>query len=317
MTATSRSTVGAWTGEGLAHEAFIFDDDEAMRARVIPYIEEGRVQGQPSIVVASEGVCTLLADRLGEDRSDLVLFQDSERFWEGGSQTLAPCQERMTPLLEAGGPWRLVCQPTWLTREGGEVWSRFEAVANDAFADYPYYSLCLHDRRQLSRELVEDALRTHPLMWDGDDVVRSPAYQPTAAFLRSVEPPWTERPEGRDAEVVTRPGAARAFVHRLLPGHLPEDHIEDVVLAVHELVANALNAAGAAEVSHWHADGSHVWEVRDDGTGMHDTAAGYAPPRRDVPSGRGLWIARSLADEATVRPYGPGTAIRLYFREHD
>ena len=88
------------------------------------------------------------------------------------------------------------------------------------------------------------------------------------------------------------------------------------MLAVHELVANALTAAGAAEVSHWRTGGSHVWEVRDDGIGMHATTAGYAPPRHDLPSGRGLWIARSLADEATVRPYGPGSAIRLYFREH-
>jgi anti-sigma regulatory factor (Ser/Thr protein kinase) len=46
---------------------------------------------------------------------------------------------------------------------------------------------------------------------------------------------------------------------------------------------------------------------------MHDVAAGYTPPSREPTGGRGLWLARSLADEASVRSHGPGTAVRLYF----
>ncbi len=188
MTATSRSTAGAWNGEGLAHEAFIFDDDEAMRARVIPFIEEGRAQGQPSIVVASEEVCTLLADRLGRT----AVSWCCSRTPSGSGRGVADAGDLpgQHDAAARGGPTVAPGRPADVADpRRGEVWSRFEAVANDAFADYPYYSLCLHDRRQLSPELVADALRTHPLMWDGDDVVRSPAYQPTAAFLRSVEPP--------------------------------------------------------------------------------------------------------------------------------
>jgi anti-sigma regulatory factor (Ser/Thr protein kinase) len=57
--------------------------------------------------------------------------------------------------------------------------------------------------------------------------------------------------------------------------------------------------------------------VADSGPGLHDVTAGYVPPPDDLESGRGLWLARSLADDATVRPHGPGTAIRLYFHRHD
>lgn len=86
-----------------------------------------------------------------------------------------------------------------------------------------------------------------------------------------------------------------------------------MLLAVHELVANSVTAAGRAEVSTWAVNGTRVWEVADAGPGLHDASAGYAPPPLDVVGGRGLWLARCLADELLVRPQGPGTAVRLLF----
>ena len=38
---TSVSTVGDWAGHGLAHEAFVFDSDDLVRARVVPFVAEG------------------------------------------------------------------------------------------------------------------------------------------------------------------------------------------------------------------------------------------------------------------------------------
>lgn len=104
------------------------------------------------------------------------------------------------------------------------------------------------------------------------------------------------------------------MVGSVLSGDVPTHRVEEVQLAVHELVVNALTATGAVTVSHWREGDTTVWEVRDDGPGLHDTAAGYRPPPPDTMGGRGLWLARSFADEAVVRPHGPGTAIRLYFR---
>jgi anti-sigma regulatory factor (Ser/Thr protein kinase) len=310
---TSVSTVGDWAGDRLAHEAFVFDSDATVRSRVLPFVEEGLERGQPLVVVASDRVRGMLEGEFGSVVDEFAVFAPSQGHWVGGSETLASYQDAMTPLIESGTPWRLVGEPTWLALPGGDLWSRYEAVANEAFADYPYYSLCLHDRRRLDPEVIAAALRTHPLTWDEGRVVPSPQYQPTAAFLRSVEPAWTQAPEDRASVTVTRAGDARHFVRAGLPEGATEEEVDSVVLAVHELVVNAIVAAGAAEVSQWRDDGLQVWEVRDDGLGMHETAAGYAPPPAEGPSGRGLWIARSLADEATVRPYGPGTAVRLYF----
>lgn len=313
MSATAATTVGTWTGDGFAHEAFVYGTEAEVRDRVVPFVAEGLERGEATIVVASDGVRAVLDDALGAGRDDLAVFADSAGFWRGdGQQTLAAYHESMGPLLETGRAWRLVGEPTWLAVPGGHVWSRFEAVANDAFSDYPYYSLCLHDRRRLSPALVDNARRTHPLVWDHGEVVPSPHYQPTEEFLRSVEPPWTPAPEHRESVTVTTCGPARRFVHANVVAALT-DRADDVTLAVHEIVANALEAAGTAELSHWQVGGTQVWEVCDDGPGLHEAAAGYSPPSLDLAGGRGLWLARSLADEAIVRQHGPGTAIRLIF----
>jgi anti-sigma regulatory factor (Ser/Thr protein kinase) len=87
----------------------------------------------------------------------------------------------------------------------------------------------------------------------------------------------------------------------------------DVLLGVYEVVSNSLKQGVAAEVSHWRDGRTVVWQVQDDGPGLHDALAGYAPPGPDLDSGRGLWIARGIADDLSVRATGPGTAVRLYF----
>jgi anti-sigma regulatory factor (Ser/Thr protein kinase) len=325
---TVSSSVGGWTGQRFAHEAFVFDRDDEVRRRVVPFVEEGLAEGQAVIVVAAEPVREVLADHLGAVVDELAVFADSAAFWQGtGQATLAAYHESMRPLLEDGRPWRLVGEPTWLTVPGGEAWSRFEAVANDAFAEYPYYSLCLHDRRRVGRQLIENQLRAHPLVWDGTEVVPSPDYEPTERFLRSVEPAWTPAPANREGTVVTDCVTARRWVREVdardravretggsdTAARDTGDRVDDVLLAVHELVANAVTAAGTAQLSTWAVNGSRVWEVADAGPGLHDVSAGYAPPPLDVVGGRGLWLARSLADELQVRPHGPGTAVRLVF----
>ncbi len=311
---TTATTVGAWTGERFAHEGFVYDSDAQVWDRVVPFVAEGLQRGEATIVVASDGVRRVIEEALVTDRDALAVFADSAGFWQGdGQQTLAAYLESMGPLLEAGQPWRLVGEPTWLALPGGGAWSRFEAVANDAFADYPYYSLCLHDRRRLTPSLIDGQLRTHPMVWDGSAPVPNPAYVSTVEYLRTVEPAWTDTPGTARTVRIASVREAHRTIRTLAEDADPELRHDDAVLAVYELVSNALRAAGAAHVQRWVSNGAVVWQVSDDGPGMHDVAAGYTPPSTDPTGGRGLWLARSLADEASVRSHGPGTAVRLYF----
>lgn len=305
-------TVGAWQGEQFAHEAFVYDSDEAVRRRCVPYVEEGLDLGQAVVLVAGRMVRDMLLAALGERLVERVTMQAAEAAWHGAPATLAAYQESMRPLLEAGEPWRLIGEPVWLSYPGGDRWSRYEAVANVAFARYPYYSLCLHDARHVPEQRVEHQLRTHPLVWDGAPTPNDD-YVPPPAYLRSVEPPWTPVPDSARTVDVTRPRAALAQVRDEVDSVTLPSRQPDVLLGVYEVVSNALKQGVAAEVSHWRDGRTTVWQISDDGPGLHDTLAGYAPPGPDLDSGRGLWIARGIADDLSVRPTGPGTAVRLYF----
>jgi anti-sigma regulatory factor (Ser/Thr protein kinase) len=313
-TLSSPEWTGGWTGERFAHEAFVFSDDDEVRARVVPFVEEGLSREEPVIVIAGDPVRAVLAADLGPRTDELAVFASAHEFWVGGHDTLTAFQRSMEPMLATGSCWRLVDEPVWLAQSDGEAWSRFEAVANDAFAHYPLYDLCLHDRRRLRPELVERQLRAHPLLWDGEAPAPCPDYEPTVAFLQDVEPAWS--PVGRDVrtlavdDLVTGPATVAAWMDLDRVRARPED----VRLAVHEVVLNAVQAAGRAEVSQWHDDAGVVWQVRDHGPGIADQAAGYVLWMHDLDSPRGLWTARSLADDSSLRSTRDGTTIQLRFR---
>ena len=302
-----------WSGGGLVHEVFLYASDAELRGRVVPFVEEGLTAGQPVFVVAGARVLDLLRDHLGSRVDDLALLADADETWVGAAQTMAFHRDALGQDLQAGTPCRMLCEPTWMARGWGSVWSRYDAVANELFAGQPLWTLCLHDRSQVSQPVLETALRVHPYQWDGTRTAPSADYRPVEEFLRSVEPPWSKPPVGRESQVVSAPAEARSLVASALPAAAEEALRDDVMLAVNELVANAITAAGAAEVSHWQQGDAMVWEISDGGAGMHAATAGYVPPPADQLGGRGLWIARTLADEAVVRPWGPGTAIRLFF----
>lgn len=306
------ATASAWTGDTFAHEVLLYGSDAELRRRVVPFVEQALTADQPVLVVAGAEVRSLLLDHFGQGVQDFAVFADADERWVGAAQTMAWYRDSLAPLARAR-PCRLLAEPTWMAQPWGEVWVRYDAVANDLFADLSCYSLCVHDRRKVPQPLLDAALQVHPLVWGGTQPVTSPDYLPTDEFLRSVEPGWDPVPTARESKVVSGAAEARSLVASAMPRPAREGVREDVTLAVNELVINAIAASGAAEVSHWRDGESMVWQVSDDGPGMHAATAGYLPPPAEEIGGRGLWIARTLADEAVVRPDGPGTAIRLFF----
>src|ERR1700719_4352151 len=71
---------------------------------------------------------------------------------------------------------------------------------------------------------------------------------------------------------------------------LPEARAEDVVLAVHELAANAVNhGVGAGRLRIWKLAGSLRCQVEDG----DPPRSGYLLPSK---AGHGLWLVRQIAD---------------------
>ena len=305
------SATAAWTGDRFAHEAFVFDRDAQALDRVVPFVDEGLRRGEPVIVVVAATTAAIVRTALGSDVDRLELFAESEAWWRGDAyRTLAAYADVMAPLQAAGQPWRLVGEPVWLAYDRGHHWSRLESACNESFAEVPYYSLCLHDRRRLDASTLEHVARTHPTTWRGGGVVPEPAYESPVDYLRSVEPAWTEPAAREHVADVTSPAAARRLVASAAVVTVDPDA---VVLTASELASNALVAAPACRVSTW-VDGSYlVVEVADHGPGFDAGLAGYVPPSSDALAGRGLWMVRHLAADLGLRSDGTGTFARARF----
>jgi anti-sigma regulatory factor (Ser/Thr protein kinase) len=309
----STRPTGEWDGTDFAHEAFLFATDQEVLDRIVPFTMEGLSRGEPVLVVAGKRVRRLLAAELGQDVHRLATFAAAETWWRGGHGTLHAYDRDLRKLRSAVPTWRLVAEPVWLAREDGREWSRFEAVANRCYAAMPYYSLCLHDRRRLPASVLDAVVRTHPLTWGGHAPVETAAYEDPTRFLRSVQPEWEARPGHTAVWTVTAPREARrALAAAVMDGW--RERADDVVLATHELLTNALRVAPFAEVAFWTDHETLVVEVSDTGPGLPDETRGYVPPADDLDRGRGMWLAWSLADDAAVASNPSGTAIRLYFR---
>jgi anti-sigma regulatory factor (Ser/Thr protein kinase) len=309
---TAGRPTGDWKGTQFAHEAFAFGTNQELIDRVVPFAAEGLSRGEPVLVVAGERVRTLLADELGTDVGRLAVFAAAETWWRGGHGTLRAYDRDLRALRATVPTWRLVAEPVWLAGDAGRAWSRYEAVANRCYASMPYYSLCLHDRWRLPASVLDAVARTHPLVWGGEAPVASAQYEDPQEFVRSVQPPWHKRPATASTVLVTSPTQARRALATVVSGGWAT-RADDVVQAVHELVTNALRVSATAELASWTDGETLVVEVSDDGPGLPDETRGYVPPGDDLRSGRGMWLAWSLADDAAVFRRPVGTGIRLYF----
>ena len=96
---------------------------------------------------------------------------------------------------------------------------------------------------------------------------------------------------------------------------LSEDRASEVVLAVHELAANAIaHGAGRGRLRLWELTGSLSCEITDAGTpGTTDSSETADPwPTAD---GHGLWLVRQVADHLDLHsgPHGTRAVVTFAF----
>jgi anti-sigma regulatory factor (Ser/Thr protein kinase) len=93
---------------------------------------------------------------------------------------------------------------------------------------------------------------------------------------------------------------------------LSADRTEDVVLAVHELAANAVHhGAGRGRLRVWKRAGALLCQV-EDGDPLADPAQPALNPLPSRP-GHGLWVVRQLADRMRVLSNARGTCATVTF----
>ncbi len=105
----------------------------------------------------------------------------------------------------------------------------------------------------------------------------------------------------------------RRFVDELSrKAGLPRRRTDELTVVVNELAANSVDhGGGRGTVRGWVEPSALVVEVHDEGGlagSPEGRARGQEQPRVDQDRGRGLWIARQLADELEIRGADDGAA---------
>ena len=158
----------------------------------------------------------------------------------------------------------------------------------------------------------------------GDTFLPRPSRRAGRAGSASAPGPILDQEFSPDTLYLLR-AAVQAHASRI---GLPEDRVGEVVLALHELAANAIaHGAGHGRLRMWDQPGILTCEIADNGRADAPSSRGRADPDAtrdgdDSPAaadlwptadGHGLWLVRQVADQLDLRSGPRGTQVIVTF----
>ncbi|MFI0479288.1 anti-sigma factor RsbA family regulatory protein [Actinomadura sp. 9N215] len=309
--------------DSFTHRVLPYDGMEQFLDGAVPFLLDGVDAGDRVLAVCGTARETLLRDVLGPAAAD-VEFTDASTWYAHPSRTLADCLSDADDTAWRGRRLRVLGDPVWASRSPLEVaeWQRVEAVVNVAFRGTGASVLCPY-AATLPPGVVAAARKTHPETVRGARALANPGFvDPWAYCAQSDREPLPKPPPDADTFKIDRPDLywLRAYVSeyaRQTP--LPEEDVQRLLVAVTEVVTNALRHGEPPIVLRmWTdahaADPAFVCEVGDEGRWPPGTGYGLIPPRRgDTGSGGrfGLWAVRLLCSIVQIRTGDHGSVVRL------
>jgi anti-sigma regulatory factor (Ser/Thr protein kinase) len=295
----------------LRHNALVYDGVDEYVSTAVPFLREGLEAGQGAVVAHTRPGLAIMREALGADAAS-VTFVDTSSSYTRPARTLAAYHAVYADQLTRRSSIRAVADvPFGADPREWDLWTGYEAVFNRSFAHLPAWVLCTYSGELLPDPVRDGVLRTHPEMvaahgWrtskrfqEPDRVLRELTAVPTPILgLRSI-------PFGGDVVAFRERMAVEMATE-----HVPEAKTVDMLLAVTEVIANAVqHGDGVAQVRVGRTDGRFVCEVVDRGNGFDDPGAGYLAPRVGV--GAGLWVARQLTWQVDFFPARDGFTTRI------
>ena len=316
MTATHRPTPRE---DDAPHAVALYDSEENLRARVVPYLREGLDRGETVVAVVSDAAQQIVRSALGGDadrvqwRAGEVSYQRLGAMFEGFRQFLADqraagvAMRLLTQNDVGGGPDRV------------GAYLRNEAMTNEVYRPYGYPWTCLYDRCAHTEETLRQVREVHPrLLEPGGESIPSTEYVAPRDFVaRSAR--YLPVPEVVELDVELTSAGELARLRRLLGrwvgGHGVEgDDGDDVLIAISEAVTNALqHGAPPVRVQAFKDGGVARVSVHNPGSAAVFATAGYHRPGTAGGGGIGLWLTRQLADVVTTHVGTAGTTVELSF----
>ncbi|MFI5931694.1 anti-sigma factor RsbA family regulatory protein [Actinoplanes sp. NPDC051494] len=290
------------------HSAFLYADDAAYASTLSGFVRDGLAGGEAVAVAAPADRIRILREALGGDAAE-VRFLPADEWFVRPVRTIAAWSHILRDAVRGG---RLISH---LPDAGRAVsWVRFEAALNRSLSGLHGHMVCPYDQRSLTGP----AGRTHPWLHDGGWGENAGYESPEQVLAGLPEPPWPVTgapvlavPVGDTVAGLRADIRARA----LAEGWLPPARLDNLLLALSELVTNGIRHGGPhRELRLWVTADAVVCEVTDDGPVPPAPLAGYLPPSAGRPGGMGLWLVEHLCDAMSIHQAGGITRARFALR---
>jgi hypothetical protein len=300
--------------QGYRHEAFLWHDASDFTAGIVPFIRDGLEAREPVMVAVGALHTKWLRDAL-DGQAD-VEFVDMEELGRNPAQIIPAWQQFLNTGSGRFRPVRGVGEPIWPGRRPEELveCQLHEAMLNIAIdPDTPFWLICPYDAVTLSRAVVEEAHRSHPVIVDAGSYCGSAHYTGRAHVDEMFKTELSELVGQPIATVFTAYNVSRLYTYiklELYIAGLPAGAAGDIAATTQQLALNSLQR-GAAEVTVqiWSQPNALICEVVDD-TVIHDLLLGRRVPVDDEHDG--LWHANQLCDLVQMRSSSAGTTVRLH-----
>jgi anti-sigma regulatory factor (Ser/Thr protein kinase) len=309
----SDSSVARAQQTGLRHVFYPYEGPDRYLGGIVSYIEMARTEGATVLVCAPEPRTRILREALPDDGT--VTYLDPAAVDRNPGLLITAWQDWVGDRAREG---RAICglsESQWSGRSAAQLSEmRYrEWLLNLAFAQVPQWSLlCPYDTADRSRRDVLAMARSHPLLWDGGDLVQGPDYcEGPYEFEPLSDPPATaEELPFTISELALVRHAVTARANKV--GVSP-DRTRDYVVSVSEVATNSIRHGGGRGLLRvWVTNDSLVCELSDTGY-ITDPLAGKLRPTGEQLGGRGLWFAHQLCDLVEIRSTQcEGTRVRLH-----
>lgn len=317
----SRTPAGEPGGHtGFVHDTGFYCSDEELLELVVPFVEGGMADGDPTFVSLPGPELRLVRSTVG-DRPGLT-FLDAADQYSRPTATIRRYRKLLGDEVASGARRVRAVGPAPHPGVGApwEMWARYEAVINHAFHDLPLWGLCPYDTRCTPGDVLADVERTHPNVATGrGGRSANPRYEDPALFLASRQvPPDPLAVRAPDAELVDpTPGAARRAVAEVGSRSLVAPAaVDDLVLACSEVVTNAtLHGRPPVVLRAWAAPERVVVSVTDRGRGPADPLVGLLPTDDRTLGGFGLWLVHELCSQVALTRTDGSFTVRLVVGE--
>jgi anti-sigma regulatory factor (Ser/Thr protein kinase) len=296
------------------HEALLYAGSDEFVSRCSGFIRDGLNDGESILVAVARSKIELLREALGDD-AKLVRFADMAAIG-GNPARIIPVWHEFATRHAAGGA-RGIGEPISPARGPDELaeCQRHEALINLAFdGGLPWRLACPYDTAGLEQDVIDEALRSHPVVTDGDEARRSPTYTATAQPFQGTLPEPPTRAIDRRFDLSELAGLRQFVIDAARQAGLRGPRLRDLVLSVNEVASNSLRHGGGSGLLRvWRERAALFCEVHDQGEVDHPLA-GRVIPADGQPYGRGLWIANQLCDLVQIRSSAAGTVVRMQMR---